>query len=303
MVSSAVNILFKILGIVILISMVAFVYKNEKTKIFIQKICSNPNLKKLGTIIIFMVPLYFGMAYFQILTDYLYLLEFVLIRLVLVSLFLILLQFLLELPFTKDFQAELQVFNQNPKGSPFLVLLRKYHFQLFLLAYISFGLATTYFVENVLISYVLGVVTFISVFLYLVQFIIYTKNYLQLQAKNFTYSATDTGKRYISTASGQTIKKVAVVCLECAKVGVQIGLGYEAGYKLTHGGMNDMSPRRQSAMNKMFPDDRTKIWTESKAAMAMHNRAMGYPHDNIYKTGDTIESVRNSITKLPKGKK
>jgi hypothetical protein len=125
---------------------------------------------------------------------------------------------------------------------------------------------------------------------------------LQLQAKNFN-SATDTGKRYISTASGQTIKKVAVVCLECAKVGVQIGLGYEAGYKLTHGGMNDMSPWRQSAMNKMFPDDRTKIWTESKAAMAMHNRAMGYPHDNIYKTGDTIESVRNSITKLPKGKK
>jgi len=303
MISSVFKIVFQILSIVIPVSIVVAYYKNERTKIVIQKICSNPILKKLGTIIIFMVPLYFSMAYFEILTDYLYLLEFVLIRLALVSLFLMLLQVLLDLPFTKDFQEELQIFNQNPKGNPFVVLLRKYHFQLFLLAYISFGLATTYFVENFMISYVLGVVTFIVVILYLVQFVIYTKNYLQRQTENFTYSATDTGKKYISTATSQTIKKVAVVCLECAKVSVHIGLGAEAGYKLTHGGMNNMSPWRQAVMNKMFPDDRTKIWTETKAAMAMHNRAMGYPHGNIYKTGDTIENVRDSITKLPKGKK
>jgi len=124
--------LFKILSIVVIpVSIVVAYYKNERTKIFIQKICSNPNLKKLGTIIIFMVPLYFSMAYFQILTDYLYLLKFVLIRLVLVSLFLMLLQVLLDLPFTKGFYEELQIFNQNPKDSPFLVLLRKYHFELF----------------------------------------------------------------------------------------------------------------------------------------------------------------------------
>jgi hypothetical protein len=36
----------------------------------------------------------------------------------------------------------------------------------------------------------------------------------------------------------------------------------------------------------MFPDDRTKIWTESKAAYALHNRAMGNPHNNIYQMQD-----------------
>jgi hypothetical protein len=53
----------------------------------------------------------------------------------------------------------------------------------------------------------------------------------------------------------------------------------------------------------MFPDDKTKIWTETKAGMAMHNKAMGYPHDNIYKTRETINDVKDSISKLSKGKK
>ena len=225
----------------------------------IRKLWSNPNLKKLSTIIVLIMPLYFIMAYFQILTAYLYLLEFVLTRLILVSLFLVLLQVFLDLPFAKGFQEEFQIFNENPKGRPFLVLLRKYHFQLFLLSYISFGLSTTYFVENFMVSYVLGIVTFIALILYLVQFVVYTKNYLQRQTKNVTYSGPNRGRRYFSTPSIQTIKKVGVVCLECAKVGIQIGLGAEAAYKLTHGGMNDMSPWRQSAMNKMFPEDKTKI--------------------------------------------
>ena len=93
------------------------------------------------------------------------------------------------------------------------------------------------------------------------------------------------------------------ICLECAKVGVQLGLGAEAGCKLTHGGMNDISPWCQSALNHMFPDDRTKVWTETKAGMAMHNRAMGYPHDNIYKPKEILDDIRNSASNLPKGKK
>ena len=108
-------ILLKILSIVIPLSIVVAYFKNETTKIFIQKISSNPNLKKLITIIIFIVPSYFIIAYFEILTDYLYILEFILTRLVLVFLFLILLQILLDLPITKGFQEELQIFNQNPK--------------------------------------------------------------------------------------------------------------------------------------------------------------------------------------------
>ena len=296
--------ILKILGILLPISFLIAYLKREEIKIFIWKISSNPNLKKLISILTILFPLYFIMASFGILAEYLYILEFVLTRLVLVFLFLIFLQILLELPITKSFQSELQLFNQDPKDRPFLVLLRKYHFQLFLLSYISFSLATTYFVENFIVSYVLGVVTFVCVVLYLVQFVVYTKNYLQRQTTNFTY--TDTNKRYMSTATSPTVqaaKKVAVVCLECAKVAVQLGLGAEAGWKLTHGGMNDMSPWRQSVMNKMFPDDKTKIWTETKAGMAMHNRAMGYPHNNIYKTGETIDNVRNSISQLPKDKK
>ena len=62
-----------------------------------------------------------------------------------------LLQILLDLPITKGFQEELQIFNLDPKNKPFLVLLRKYHFQLFLLSYINFSLATTYFVENFMV--------------------------------------------------------------------------------------------------------------------------------------------------------
>jgi len=262
------------------------------SKIFI----SNPMFKRLMAMTLFIVPLYLFMFYFDILPEYLYILEFILTRLVLIFLLLMVLQILLNLPIAKDFQKELQIFNKDPKDKPFIVLLRRYHFQLFLLSYISFSLATTYFVENFMLSYVLGIIAFISVILYLVQFVVYTKNYLQQQNKNFTY----TGKRYISTDS---IRKAGVICLECAKVGVQLGLGAEAGWKLTHGGMNDISPWRQSALNHMFPDDRTKIWTETKAGMAMHNRAMGYPHDNIYKPKEILDDIRNSASNLPKGKK
>jgi len=68
-------------------------------------------------------------------------------------------------------------------------------------------------------------------------------------------------------------------------------------YKLTHGGMNDISPWRQEWLNQTFPDDKTKIWTESKAATAMHNRAMGNPHNIVY------DSVSDKIRKvLPKEK-
>ena len=68
-------------------------------------------------------------------------------------------------------------------------------------------------------------------------------------------------------------------------------------YKLSHGGMNDVSPWRQEWLNQTFPNDKTKIWTESKASMAMHNRAMGNPHGEIY------DSVGDKIMKgLPKEK-
>ena len=73
------------------------------------------------------------------------------------------------------------------------------------------------------------------------------------------------------------------------------GLGLEVDYKLTHKEMDDVSFWRKEWLNKTFPDDKTKIWSESKAAMAMHNRAMGNPHDAIY---DSIgEKIKKSLPK------
>jgi hypothetical protein len=82
------------------------------------------------------------------------------------------------------------------------------------------------------------------------------------------------------------VRKTVVTCVECAKGFGTIVIGGEMVYKLGNGGMNAMSPTRQWMLNRMFPDDRTKIWTESKAAYAMHNRAMGNPHNNIYQMQD-----------------
>jgi hypothetical protein len=88
-----------------------------KKLILFSNFKSNPYLKKLVTIIMFMVPLYFMMVYFEILPDHLYLVEFILARLILV---LRLLQILLDLPIAKGFQKELQIFNRDLRDKPFL---------------------------------------------------------------------------------------------------------------------------------------------------------------------------------------
>ena len=81
-------------------------------------------------------------------------------------------------------------------------------------------------------------------------------------------------------------RKVVVTCVECAKGLGTLFVGGEMMYKLTAGGMNAVSPPRQWVLNQMFPDGRTKIWMESKAVYALHNRAMGNPHNNIYQMQD-----------------
>lgn len=50
--------------------------------------------------------------------------------------------------------------------------------------------------------------------------------------------------------------------------------------------MNDISPWRQAGLNQTFPNDKTKVWSETKAAMAVHNVAMGNSHD--YSMGDRV---------------
>jgi hypothetical protein len=235
---------------------------------------------------------------FNIFIEYLYIIDFLNWRLFFILCILMLLQSLLNLSFIKDLQQEMSIFNEGPANKPFFITqLRKYHFSLLLSAYLLYSLAVTYFVNDPSISYLLGLIAFISLILYLVQFVVYTKEYVTKSFKS-SKNISNTDKRKGSTRSMVTasnLKKVATVCLECAKGALTLGGGLEIGYKLTHGGMNDVSPWRQEWLNKTFPDDNTKIWTESKAAMVMHNRAMGNPHNSMY------DSISDKIKKsLPK---
>jgi hypothetical protein len=230
--------------------------------------------------------------------EYLYIIDFLNWRLFFILCILMLLQNLLNLSFIKDLQQEMSIFNEGPANKSFFITqLRKYHFSLLIICLFVYSLAVTYFVNNPLISYLLGLIAFISLILYLVQFVVYTKEYVTKSFKS-NKSISNRDKRIGSTRSMFTalnLQKVAPICLECAKSAIVIGTGLEIGYKLTHGGMNDVSPWRQHWLNKTFPEDRTKIWTESKAAMAMHNRAMGKPHDSMY------DSISDQIKKsLPK---
>lgn len=90
-------------------------------------------------------------------------------------------------------------------------------------------------------------------------------------------------------------RKAVLNCVECLKGVSTIILGAEAIYKvLVAGSMNAMSPPRQWVLNQTFPDDWTKIWTETKAAHAYHNRAIGLSHDSIYNLPDMYESYNVS---------
>jgi len=82
--------------------------------------------------------------------------------------------------------------------------------------------------------------SFFCSFLYLIQFTVYTSNYIQFQLKT-----TGRGKPFVKqmfTMAG--VCQGAVTCWECAKTGLQLGLDAEGAYKLTHGGMNEMTPWR-----------------------------------------------------------
>lgn len=100
------------------------------------------------------------------------------------------------------------------------------------------------------------------------------------------------------------VRKAVITCVECAKGFGTIMVGEEMMYKLSAGGMNDVSLPRQWMLNKMFPDNRTKIWTESKAAFALHNQAMGNPHNNIYQMQDmwnkhesVVQQIKSQVPK------
>ena len=95
------------------------------------------------------------------------------------------LQILLSLTFVKDKQQEMPIFNEGPiNKSSFIACLRKFHYSLLFSVYLLHFLAVTYFIEHPLISCLLGLMAFINLTLYLVQFVVYTNEYITKSSKS-----------------------------------------------------------------------------------------------------------------------
>jgi len=263
-------------------------------------------------------------------------------RFIFLLIFIITLTNVRDFPAVQIFQADYAIFDEGPsnKGA-FLTFVRKHHILIIILSYISYALATSVFVTNPLISTFFGILTLVFAALYLVQstvyFIAFWKNPLDKPYSSFSKKSqkkkTDLrrtprrtmfrDKPYLSFSkksqkkktdprrtprrtmfSGTAIRKAAVTCLECGKGVGTLMIAGETLYKLSAGGLNTMSPPRQWVLNNMFPDDRTKLWTESKAAYALHNRAMGNPHNDIYQmqemwneTGSVVQQIKSQVPK------
>lgn len=242
--------------------------------------------------------------------SYIDVIVFTIRRLVFLLIFTITLITSQDLPAVQIFQDDYATFNEGPsKNNALLAFIRKYHISLIFSSFISYSLATSVFLENSLISNFFGILSLVFASLYLVQSIAYLIAFWKkplnksssLPSKNNSKKKNDPRGQTRTIFSGLTahmtnpgVRKLVVTCVECAKGFGTLLVGGEMIYKLSAGGMNAVSPPRQWMLNQMFPDDRTKIWTESKAAHALHNRAMGNAHDNIYLTQD-IWNQRNQL--------
>lgn len=149
-----------------------------------KKLKNNVSIKITIFFLVFSLFLKLLLILCNVFVEYLYIIDFINWRLFFVLCILVLLQILLNSSFVKDLQQEMSIFNEGPANkSSFIAHLRKYHFALLLSAYVLYSLAVTYFVEEPFISYLLGLIAFINLILYLVQFVVYTNEYVK---KSFT---------------------------------------------------------------------------------------------------------------------
>lgn len=149
-----------------------------------KKLKNNVSIKITIFFLVFSLFLKLLLILCNVFVEYLYIIDFINWRLFFVLCILVLLQILLNSSFVKDLQQEMSIFNEGPANKPsFIAHLRKYHFALLLSAYVLYSLAVTYFVEEPFISYLLGLIAFINLILYLVQFVVYTNEYVK---KSFT---------------------------------------------------------------------------------------------------------------------
>lgn len=261
-----------------------------KTLLFLKELKKDTYIKINCIILIFLLFLKAWVLLFNVFVNEIDTIDFLCSRFLFILFIIIGLKILSNLSFVQEFRQEMDIFNEGPVDKSFFIYhLRKYHMSLFISSFFCYILATTYFVEDLFLSYLLGLIAFINLILYCVQSFIYTKAYLKRSFKD-TSSICKNNKVQIKTMFTSTsMKKVSMVCLEFAKIGFCAAVGAESLYKLTHAGMNDISPIRQQWLNEQFPEDKTKVWTETKAIMSAHKRAMSQPHNPIYDTETIIK--------------
>jgi hypothetical protein len=194
--------------------------------------------------------------------DYLYITKFLLLRGFFFFIFFCVFHFLLETEFWQEMTLEFEALNSPENKSAFLINLRKYQISILFLSFGSFVAANSLFEYlNEFIINFLATLSLIFSSLYVIQFIFYITPYVRskkvMSSKSISFSVG--GIRF--STNWANVKKGAVVCYECIKGFAAAAGSAEICYKLTHGGMNAMSPPRQWIMNQQFPDDRTKIWT------------------------------------------
>nr|WAK85026.1 hypothetical protein [Amicula sp. isolate GU52X-4 cfCalB7] len=229
---------------------------------------------------------------------YLNMVVFAIRRFVFLLIFILTLITVQELPVVHNFKKDYETFEEGPSGkSTFLIFIRNYHISIIFLCYFSYFVAISSCITNPFLSTFFGILTLGFAALYWYQFVVYSIAFWKkpldksssISFKNSSKKKSDSrGQiRIMVTGMGSNpwLRKLAVTCLECVKGGATALLvSGEMLYKLgAGGGVNSVSPPRQWVLNRMFLEDRTKIWTESKAAHALHNRAMNNPHDDIYK--------------------
>ena len=251
---------------------------------------------------------------------YIDLIVFAIRRFVFLLIFIITLITIKDFPAVQIFQADYAIFDEGPSNkSAFLTFVRKHHILIIFSSFISYGLATSVFVTNPLIATFFGILTFVFAALYLVQSIVYLIAFWKKSLDKPSSISSKNSQKKKNDPRGQTrimfngmtshminpgIRKAAVVCVECVNGLGTIMVGGEMMYKLSAGGMNAVSPPRQWMLNNMFPDDRTKLWTESKAAYALHNQAMGNPHNDVYQMqdmwnrhGSVLQQIKSQVPK------
>lgn len=189
----------------------------------------------------------------------------------------------------KYFNSEMQIFEEGPENkSKFLIFLRKWHYILLIFIVLTHSLAILYAVDGPAISFLFGTLSFILSLLYLYQFVCYVKPYIYQSRITYKQNISQSKLTIWTLASQIPVLKVVIICFECSKCVVSLCLAVESLYKLTHGGFNEVSPIRQAFLNRQFPDDKTKIWTESKAVSVLDDRAFGNPSDYELKENKII---------------